>query len=230
MAGAMHPSERVLAGIKAALFLACLVPLARLGWGAWQDTLGANPIETITRELGTWTLNFLVITLSMTPLRRATGWVWLIRLRRMVGLYAFFYALLHFATYLWLDQFFDWQSIARDIVKRPFITVGFAAFVLMLPLAATSNGAAIRRLGGRTWQNLHRAVYPIALLGVLHYWWLVKRDIATPAIYGALVGTLLLARMIWRERERRAQLAGKYARHAGMPGSNRLISIIQKRG
>lgn len=215
---ASHITDRRLALIKTVVFLVCLLPLARLAWGAWQDALGANPIETITRSLGTWTLNFLVITLCVTPLRRASGWAWLARLRRLLGLFAFFYAALHFATYLWLDQFFDWQAIAKDILKRPFITVGFAAFVLLLPLAATSNRLALRRLGGRRWQQLHRAIYPIAILGVVHYWWLVKRDVATPALYAAIVASLLLLRVLWRERERREQLAGKWS-HARKGGS-----------
>jgi sulfoxide reductase heme-binding subunit YedZ len=229
MRAMMHLTDRQLGALKAVVFVLSLWPLAQLAWGAWQDNLGANPIETITRSLGTWTLNFLVITLCVTPLRRATGWAWLVRLRRMLGLYAFFYAALHFATYLWLDQFFDWEAIARDIVKRPFITVGFAAFVLLLPLAATSNRIAIRRLGGRRWQSLHRAVYPIAILAVVHYWWLVKRDVATPALYAAAVGALLLLRALWREKERRAQLAGKYAPQRPPQVRGRIFPIISRR-
>ena len=143
----MQPSPRQLNAIKAVLFAACLWPLAQLGWLAWTDGLGANPIEFITRHLGTWTLNFLLITLAVTPLRHMSGWHWLIRLRRMLGLYAFFYATLHFLTYLWLDQFFDWTSIVKDIAKRPFITAGFTAFLLLIPLAVTSNAAMLKRLG-----------------------------------------------------------------------------------
>ncbi len=225
----MHLGPRQLAALKVLVFLACLIPFAQLGWGAWTNALGANPIETITRALGTWTLNFIVITLCVTPLRRLTGWAWLVRLRRMLGLYAFFYAALHFITYFWLDQFFDWQAIGRDIVKRPFITVGFAAFVLLIPLAATSNRIAIRRLGGRAWQKLHRAIYTIAILGVVHYWWLVKRDVATPALYAAMVAALLLLRALWRERERRAQLAGKYAPNQAPTLRGRIFPIISKR-
>jgi sulfoxide reductase heme-binding subunit YedZ len=230
MAAAMHLGDRQLAAVKVAVFVACLLPLSQLAWGAWQDTLGANPIETITRSLGTWTLNFLVITLCVTPLRRATGWVWLLRLRRMLGLYAFFYVALHFATYIWLDHFFDWQAIAKDILKRPFITIGFTAFVLLLPLAATSNRIALRRLGGRRWQSLHRAIYPIAILGVVHYWWLVKRDVATPALYALAVLFLLGLRALWRERERREQLAGKYAPQRPPHLRGRIFPIISKRG
>ena len=225
----MGLSDRQLAAVKLVLFLLCLVPLARLGWGAWQDALGANPIEAIQRGLGNWTLNFLVITLCVTPLRRLTGWAWLIRLRRMLGLYAFFYAALHFLSYLWLDQFFDWSAIGRDIFKRPFITVGFAAFVLLIPLAATSNRLAVRRRGGRRWQSLHRSIYPIAIFGVIHYWWLVKRDVATPALYAVAVLLLLGLRALWRERERREQLAGKYAPQRPPQVRGRIIPIVPQR-
>ena len=191
------------AALKPLLFVLCLVPLARLGWGAWQDELGANPIEFIQRSLGDWTLNFLLLTLTISPLRKLAGWHWLLRWRRMLGLYAFCYALLHLASYLWLDQFFDWQAIAKDILKRPFITVGMSAFLLLLPLAATSSNAMIRRLGGRHWQRLHRAIYVIAILGVVHYWWLVKRDITLPALYAALLASLLGIRALWRVQEQR---------------------------
>jgi methionine sulfoxide reductase heme-binding subunit len=225
----MFLSDRQLAAVKAALFLLCLVPLARLGWGAWRDALGPNPIEAIQRGLGLWTLNLLVITLCVTPLRRFSGWAWLMRLRRMLGLYAFFYAALHFASYLWLDQFFDWDAIAKDILKRPFITVGFAAFVLLLPLAATSNRHALRRLGGRRWQALHRSIYPIAILAVIHYWWLVKRDVATPALYAIAVLALLGLRALWRDRERREQLAGKYAPQQPPRVRGRIIPIVSQR-
>lgn len=203
-----NPDQRQLAAIKATLFAACLLPLARLVLGALTDGLGVNPIEFVTRSLGSWTLNFLLITLSVTPLRRLSGWNWLLRLRRMLGLYAFFYGALHLTTYLWLDQFFDLMAIAKDIVKRPFVTVGFAAFVLMLPLAATSTKAMIRRLGGRRWQALHRSVYVVAILGVTHYWWLVKKDVTEPLVYAALLTLLLGARAAWLARERRRQLSG----------------------
>lgn len=181
---------------KPLLFLVCLLPLLRLIWLATTNGLGANPIEFITRSTGTWTLVGLLLTLGVTPLRRLTGWNGLIRYRRMLGLFAFFYACLHFTTYIWLDQFFDPASIARDIVKRPFITVGFAAFVLLLPLAFTSTRDMIRRLG-RNWQRLHRLIYPIALLGVLHYLWLVKKDVTQPLIYGAVLLILLALRLPW---------------------------------
>jgi methionine sulfoxide reductase heme-binding subunit len=137
--------------LKAVLFVACLIPLLRLGWLALHHGLGANPIEYITRSTGWWVLSFLLLTLLVTPLRRLSGWNWLLRLRRMLGLYAFFYASIHFSIYIWLDQFFDWQGIVKDIAKRPFITVGFAAFLCLIPLAATSTNAMVRRLGSRRW-------------------------------------------------------------------------------
>lgn len=201
-----QPSPRRIAALKTALFLLCLVPLGQLAWGAYNDALGANPIEVVTRSLGTWTLNFLLITLAVTPARQFTGLHWLIRLRRMLGLYAFFYASLHFMTYLWLDQFFDWMAIAKDVLKRPFITVGFTAFVLLVPLVATSTNAMVKRLGGRRWTQLHRTIYAIAILGVLHYWWLVKKDITDPLLYAVLLGLLLGWRAMRLARERRRQL------------------------
>lgn len=177
--------------IKSVIFVACLIPLARLVWLAFQGNLSANPIEFITRSLGTWTLVFLLITLSVTPLRKLLNQPWLIKLRRMLGLFAFFYASLHFVTYIWLDQFFDLQAIYKDVIKRPFITVGFASFLLLIPLAVTSTNNMVRRLGGKRWQKLHRLVYLIAIGGVVHYWWLVKKDITQPVIYAAVLAILL---------------------------------------
>lgn len=176
--------------LKILLFLLSLTPLARLAWLGFHDGLGANPIEFITHSTGTWTLVFLLITLSVTPLRRLTGRNDLIRYRRMLGLFAFFYACLHFTTYIWLDQFFDWSGIVKDVIKRPFITVGFASFVLLIPLAATSTHA-MQRLLKRRWQQLHRLVYLIAIGGVAHYWWLVKKDITQPALYALALALLL---------------------------------------
>jgi sulfoxide reductase heme-binding subunit YedZ len=158
--------------------------------------LGANPIQTITHHTGDWSLRFLLITLSITPLRRLSGWNWLLRFRRMLGLFAFLYASLHFGTYLVLDQFFDFQAIAEDIIKRPYITVGFAAFLLLIPLAVTSTNAMVKRLGGRNWQRLHRLVYLIAILGVLHYLWLVKGDFLKPLNYAGILAILFSYR-IW---------------------------------
>ncbi|WP_068635605.1 sulfite oxidase heme-binding subunit YedZ [Thauera butanivorans] len=219
------PSGTQIALVKATVFLACLVPAAQLALGWQNDTLGANPIETITRASGEWTLRLLLITLAVSPLRRYTGLHWLIRLRRMLGLFAFAYAAAHFTTYVWLDQFFDWQAIARDILDRPFITVGFAAFVLLIPLAATSSNAAIRRLGGRRWQSLHRSIYAIAILAVAHFWWLVKADLLKPFIYALILAALLGLRAWWREQERRRQLSvPPPAKHLERP----VIRIVQK--
>lgn len=193
------PTPTQLSTLKAALFLAALWPLASLVYGALGDGLGANPLEYITHQTGTWTFNFLLITLSVTPLRQLSGLHWLLRLRRMLGLFCFFYAALHFTTYLWFDQFFDLDSIARDILKRPFITVGFAAFILLVPLAATSSKRAIRWLGGKRWQALHRSVYLIGILAAIHYFWLVK---ITAIIYPLIYATLLALLLAWRVRAR----------------------------
>ncbi len=180
---------------KPAVFLACLLPLARLAWKGLHDGLGANPIEVITHSTGLWTLIFLLVTLSVTPIRKLLGWPELIRFRRMLGLYAFFYGCLHFVTYIWLDKFFDLHDMAKDVVKRPFITVGFAGFVLMIPLAVTSTRRMIQRLGGKRWQWLHRLVYLSALAGVVHFYWLVKRDVTLPVIYGGILAVLLAYRL-----------------------------------
>lgn len=183
---------------KPVVFVMALLPLAWLGWSVWQDTLGANPIETVTRSLGEWTLRLLLLTLLLSTLRRATGWVQGMRLRRMLGLFAFFYGVLHLLSYLWLDQFFDWAEIWYDIVERPFITVGMLAFLLMTPLALTSCKAAIRKLG-RNWQRLHTLIYPLTMLGVLHFWWLADSKSRTdvPLIYAVLLA-ILLGERLWR--------------------------------
>ena len=191
-----NPAPRVVAWARAGLFVLALLPLARLVWLGFTDGLGANPIEFITHSTGTWTLVGLLVTLSVTPLRKLSGWNWLLRLRRMLGLFAFFYASLHFVTYIWLDQFFDLGAVLRDVIKRPFITVGFLAFVLLIPLAATSTNAMVKRLGGKNWQRLHRLVYVIAILGVTHYWWLVKKDITQPLIYALILAALLAFRLL----------------------------------
>jgi len=197
--------------LKAALFLLCLAPFGRLALLAWRQDLGANPIEHITRATGWWTLAFLMITLTVTPARRLLAQPWLLRLRRMLGLFAFFYVCLHFTTYVWLDQFFDVTEILRDVVKRPFITVGFAAFVLLIPLAATSTNAMVKRLGSVRWQWLHKAVYVIGTLGVVHFWWLVKKDITEPVIFAAILLLLLGARAVHWWRERRPAVRGRSA-------------------
>ena len=192
--------------IKAVLFLLCLLPAVSLVAGVWQDTLGANPVEALIHSSGEWALRFLLITLMVTPLRRWLGWPWLIRLRRMLGMFAFVYGAGHFLMYIWLDQFFDWQAIMLDVLKRPFITAGMTALLLMLPLALTSNAWSIRRLGGRRWQALHRSIYVIGIFAVVHYWWLVKADVLRPAIYAGILVVLLGLRIWWRELERRRQL------------------------
>jgi methionine sulfoxide reductase heme-binding subunit len=181
---------------KPFVFLACLLPLARLGWKAYMGLLGANPIEVITHSTGDWTLLFLLITLAVTPLRRLSGQPWLIRYRRMFGLFAFFYVTLHFLTYIWLDKFFNVQDMLADIAKRKFITVGFTGFVLLIPLALTSTSGWIRRLGGKRWQALHRLIYAAAICGVIHYLWLVKADIRKPLQYGTVLAVLLGYRLV----------------------------------
>jgi len=182
--------------IKALIWTACLMPLARLGYKALTDGLTANPIEFITLSTGTWTLVFILATLSITPLRQVTGWNWLIKLRRLIGLFAFFYGLLHFTTYIWLDKFFDLNDMARDVLKRPFITAGFCAFALMIPLAATSTARAIRKMGGRKWALLHRLIYVSGIAAVVHFWWKVKADARQPKIYAAVLIVLLAWRII----------------------------------
>lgn len=205
--------------IKPPLFLACLVPLAYYAWGAQTDTLGAEPIEALRRGLGIWALNFLLLTLTVTPLRKYSGWAWLGRLRRMLGLFVFFYVALHLITYLWLDQSFDGPAIARDIVKRPFIVVGMMAFLLLLPLALTSNAFALRKLGGHRWQELHRSVYLIALLAVLHHAWMTEAGAGVPLLYALILATLLGLRVWWRVQELRRQRAG------GLKQRRRIIPI-----
>jgi len=183
---------------KPVVFLTCLIPLARLGWKAYNGALGANPIEVITHATGDWTMRFLLITLAITPIRKLTEQLWLIRYRRMFGLFAFFYGTLHFLTYIWLDKFFDVHEMLHDIAKRKFITVGFTGFVLLIPLALTSTTASIRRLGGKRWQALHRLIYISAIAGVIHYLWLVKADIHLPLEYGAILAALLGYRIaVW---------------------------------
>jgi methionine sulfoxide reductase heme-binding subunit len=180
---------------KLPVFLLCLVPLGVLIWRALTGNLGANPVEFIQHATGDWTLRFLIITLCITPFRKLLYLPDLIRFRRMIGLFAFFYACLHFLTYLGPDQSFDLAAMWKDVYKRPFITVGFAAFVLLIPLALTSTAGWIRRLGGRRWQMLHRLIYISAICGVIHYYWLVKSAVLRPLTYGAIVAVLLLWRL-----------------------------------
>ena len=181
---------------KPAIFLACLAPLGYLVWGGLHNELGANPIEKITHTTGDCTLTFLLITLSITPLRKLTRQYWLINLRRMLGLFAFFYGTLHLMTYVWLDKFFDVHAMLADIAKRKFITAGMTAFALMFPLALTSTKWSIRKLGGKRWQALHRLIYFSAAAGVIHYIWLVKADLKKPLEYAAVLGVLMLYRLV----------------------------------
>ena len=180
----------MLSWLKPAAFIACLIPSAQLAYKAYTGDLGVNPIEFITHFTGSWALIFLLASLSVTPLRKISRWNELIKFRRMLGLFAFFYAVLHFSTYIVLDHFFDFQRIAKDILKRPYVTVGFTAFVLMIPLAITSTAGMIRRLGKR-WQQLHRLVYVAAIAGVIHFYWQVKADIRRPLQYGSVLAILL---------------------------------------
>jgi sulfoxide reductase heme-binding subunit YedZ len=193
----LNPTPKQTSAIKVILFLLALIPIARIALSAGDKT---NPLEFITFGTGDWTLYFLCITLAVTPLRRLTGLNWLLKLRRMLGLFAFFYASLHFMTFLWFDHFFDLAEMWKDVIKRPFITVGFAAFVLLVPLAATSTNAMVRRLGGKRWQALHRLVYVIAPLGILHYWWMksAKNNIGQPMLFAVVVALLLAARLYWK--------------------------------
>jgi sulfoxide reductase heme-binding subunit YedZ len=189
-----RPSEPTLRfGIKPALFAACLVPFALLVHGAVTGGLGANPVERVTHVTGEWGLHFLLLTLAVTPLRRLTGWIWLLRLRRMLGLFVFFYASLHLLTWAWLDKELSWPLIVADISERPYVTVGFAAWLLLVPLALTSTRAAMRRLG-RRWQQLHRLVYAVGVLAILHYLWLVKADLLQPLLYALVLAVLLALR------------------------------------
>lgn len=185
--------------LKALLFIASLLPLLWLGYGAFNGSLGANPIEAITRSLGDWALRFLLLTLTVTPLRKLTGWGWPLRLRRMLGLYAFFYALLHLSSYIVLDQFFYWPEIWGDIVKRPYITIGMACFLLLIPLAVTSTNGWMRHLG-RNWLRLHKLVYPIAIGAVLHNLLLAKVITLEPLLYAVILAVLLLARVKPRQK------------------------------
>ncbi|HTZ73113.1 MAG TPA: protein-methionine-sulfoxide reductase heme-binding subunit MsrQ [Candidatus Aquilonibacter sp.] len=204
---------------KRALFVVCLVPLGDLIWIAFTGGLGPNPITFVEHFTGDWTIRFICITLAVTPLREILRQPQLIRFRRMLGLYAFFYACLHFSTWFGIDNFFDFHAIAKDIVKRPFITVGFTAFVLMIPLAVTSTDRMVRRLGYKKWVALHRAIYVIAILAVVHYYWLVKSDERRPIRYGILVAALLLWRVgAWvRDRRRRQARPAAAPRETATP-------------
>jgi sulfoxide reductase heme-binding subunit YedZ len=198
LALAFNPSARQAGLIKATVFVLALVPLLRMVYLTVTGQL-VEPLEFITRGTGDWTLYFLCFTLAVTPLRRLTKWNWLVKLRRMLGLYMFFYAFLHFMTFLWFDHFFDVSEMWKDVLRRPFITVGFIAFVLLIPLAVTSTNAMVKRLGGKRWQWLHRLIYVIAPLAILHFWWMKagKHNFSEPIIYGTILGVLLLMRVYW---------------------------------
>ncbi len=192
---------------KPVVFAAGCVPLGLLAYAVLFDplSLGANPAERIVHETGEWCLQFLLISLAVTPLRRVSGWNWPIKYRRMLGLFAFAYGVLHLSAYVAFDQYFDLAGIVKDIWKRPFITVGFAALLLMTPLAVTSTRGWIRRLGAERWNRLHKVVYAVAILGVVHYWWLVKRDITWPVIYALILAVLLGYRLVRNRRARPAR-------------------------
>lgn len=196
--------------IKPVVFLICLLPLTMLLWDGFHDALGANPVEKITHRTGDWSLRFLLITLAVTPLRKLFGWKFLMRYRRMFGLFAFFYVCLHFSTYLVFDHFFDLGEIAKDIVKRPYITVGFTAFVLLIPLAVTSTNKMKKRLGKR-WQRLHQLVYVVAVCGILHYLWLVKADLLQPLMHAAIL-ILLLGVRVWFQRQSPRPVSVEYSK------------------
>jgi sulfoxide reductase heme-binding subunit YedZ len=208
------PSQTLVRVLKVLVFLTCLLPVAVLVHKGFQGQLGANPVDVITRATGRWTLTFLLITLGVSPVRKLLNALWLIRFRRMLGLFAFFYGTLHLMTYVWLDKFFDVQAMLHDIAKRKFITAGMTAWSLMLPLALTSTAWAIRRLGGKRWQRLHRLIYFSAAAGVVHFIWLVKADLRKPLTYGAILAFLLAFRLLtWaisrtRSRDREAVPAG----------------------
>ncbi len=191
-------AESALRRFKQILLVTLAWPFLTLLVGAVRGTLGADPVDVLTRDTGIWALNCLLLTLAMAPVRRFTGWSWPLRLRRMLGLYSFFYATLHLGTYLVFDQFFDGAEILKDVVKRPFITAGFLTYLMLAPLAITSTKAMMRRLGSR-WKQLHRLVYLAAMGGALHYLWLVKRDITEPGLYIIVLCALLSARMMKRK-------------------------------
>jgi methionine sulfoxide reductase heme-binding subunit len=228
-------SDRALRfGIKPFIFVASLGPVVWLVWAALRGDLSANPLSDITNETGVWAIRFICLTLAITPARRLSGWNWLVKFRRMVGLYAFLYATLHFLTYVIVDRFagldfsngmMSWttgvnlaKSVGDDIYKRPFITVGFMAWLTMVPLAITSTAGWIRRLGGKGWNRLHKLVYATGLIAVLHYWWLVKADVRRPLIYAAVVLTLLGLRTY--------RLVGQRANYRGDARSPRLRRTV----
>ncbi len=201
---------------KTVLFALALVPVAWLAYGLTTANLGANPAETIQLTTGRWALQFLLITLAVTPVRRLTGWNPIIQYRRMLGLFAFFYACLHFASYIVLDQYFNWGGMIADVAKRPFITVGFTAFLFMIPLALTSTRGWIRRLG-RNWQRLHRLIYASAVCAAIHFAWKVKVVTGAPVVYGLILVLLLGFRVIWALRNRTVRQPAGAVRPRNLP-------------
>jgi sulfoxide reductase heme-binding subunit YedZ len=195
-------TRRTRIGLKVAVWAGCLTPLAWLAWRAWQDDLGANPIDFVTDWLGRTAIRILMLSLAVTPIRIVAGAAWPITLRRLLGLFAFFYASLHFGVWIVLDHFFNWSQMGEDIVKRPYITVGVTALLLLIPLAATSTAGMIRRLGGKNWSRLHRLVYAIAILAVLHFMWLAKVGRLEQYLYAVIVAVLLGARVVAAVRRR----------------------------
>lgn len=190
-------TKQKMLAIKSLIWVLALLPLARLFWLGFNDGLTANPVEFVERSTGTWALVFLLITLSMTPIRLLTGIVWQVQLRRMLGLWMFFYACLHITTYVWLDYSFLWDEIVNDIIEHPYVIVGFSAFLLTIPLAVTSNNTMMRRLKSN-WKKLHQLIYLIAILGVLHFWWLVKKDVTEPFYYASVLVFLLGIRVYFK--------------------------------
>ena len=211
--------ERRVAAIKTGLFAMALAPFTALVVAGFTDGLGANPVETITHTTGEWTLRLLLATLAITPLRHVTGWVWLTRLRRMTGLFAFFYLMLHFATYAVLDASLNLAYVVEDVADRLYITAGFAAFVMLVPLAATSTNAMVRRLGPLRWRRLHRLVYAAGICGVLHYLWLVKADLREPLVYAGILAILLAARLPVVVKWMQARRSKRSGRRAAAPAS-----------
>ena len=190
-------NKKTIIFIKVSIWIFALLPLARLIWLGIHDDLSANPVEFVERSTGTWALVFLLITLSMTPIRLLTGQIWQIQLRRMLGLWMFFYACLHITTYVWLDYSFLWSDIVKDIIKHPYVIVGFSAFLLTIPLAVTSNNFMIKRLK-KNWKKLHQLIYVIAILAILHFWWLVKKDVTEPFYYAAVLIILFGIRLYYQ--------------------------------
>jgi len=201
---AFNPTPKQLKAVKAGIFVLALLPFLRMAWLTAND-VPVEPVEFLTHGSGDWALYLLCATLAVTPLRRLTGWNWVVRLRRMIGLFTFFYAFMHFMTFLWFDHNFDVAAMWKDVLKRPFITVGFACFVLLTPLAATSTNAMIKRLG-RNWAQLHKLIYVIAPLAILHYWWMKagKHNFEQPVVWGSVVAVLLLLRVWWSVSRPRA--------------------------